>query len=56
MSPYRIEMVVCSYNKRNEPFYKVNVYDKTGRLFLSSGELTKEKAIKHIAGYCCVTL
>lgn len=53
MSPYKIEMFVHSYSKDKQPLYKVRVYDKRGRIVLSSKDVSKEKAVKNIASYCC---
>lgn len=56
MSPYKVEMRVNSYSEEKEPLYIVLVYDRDGNLILKSDDMTKEKAIKAIANYCCVTL
>ena len=56
MSPYKIEMYVNSYADDKEPLYKVKVYDINGKLIKSTNDITKEKAVRAIADYCCVTL
>ena len=56
MSPYKIEMFVSGYTKDKQPLYKVRVYDKYGRVILSSKDVPKEKAVKNIATYCCKKL
>ena len=56
MSPYKIEMFVNDYTEDKEPLYQVKVYDKDGKIILSSNNVIKEKAVKYIAEYCCVAL
>ena len=56
MSPYKIEMYVNGYTEDKEPLYQVKVYDKDGNTILNSDDMTKEKAVKSIVDYCCVTL
>lgn len=56
MSPYKIEMYVNSYTEDKEPLYKVRIYDRDGKLIANTNDVTKEKAIKSIANYCCVIL
>lgn len=56
MSPYKIEMFVNSYTEDKEPLYRVRFYDKDGKLIASTNDITKERALKAIANYCCVTL
>lgn len=55
MSPYKIEMFVSSYTKDKEPLYKVRIYGKDGKLMASTNDIPKERAVKAIANYCCVT-
>lgn len=55
MSPYKIEMYVNSYTEDKEPLYKVKIYDKNGKLIISSNVMSKEMAIKAIAMYCGVS-
>lgn len=54
MSPYKIEMFVSGYTKDKMPLYKVRVYNKKGRVILSSKDAPKERAVKNIAAYCSV--
>lgn len=56
MSPYKIEMYVNSYAEDKEPLYKVKIYDRDSKLIASTNDIPKEKAVKAIANYCCVTL
>lgn len=56
MSPYKIEMFVSGYTKDKEPLYKVRIYDRDGKLMANTNDISKERAIKAIADYCCVTL
>lgn len=56
MSPYKIEMYVNSYADDKEPLYKVKIYDRDEKLIGSTNDISKEKAIRVIANYCCVTL
>lgn len=56
MSPYKIEMFVNSYTEDKEPLYKVRIYDKDGKQIASTNDIPKERAIKAIANYCCISI
>lgn len=56
MSPYKIDMCVVDYTEDKEPLYMVKVYDKNGKVMLSSNKVSKETAVKNIADYCCVNI
>ena len=56
MSPYKIEMTFACYGEGNEPLYVVRIFDRDGKQIASTNKITKERAIKSIANYCCVTI
>ena len=56
MNPYKIEMYVNSYTEDKEPLYNVRIYARNGKLIAYTNDITKEKAVKAIATYCCVIL
>lgn len=55
MSPYKIEMTFTCYGEDKEPLYTVIIFDRDGKQIASTNKISKERAVKAIANYCCVT-